>query len=206
MKILNSLIFLSVVGLNLILSWSPGKAKEPDEAHKAWAKPIKKTGLSNLHKVSENLYRGAQPEEEGYAELAKLGIKTIVCLRTDDEDSKHLGDLPIRCVHIPMKTWSPSDEQVVEFLKVATDKKRLPVFVHCKHGSDRTGVMCAMYRVVVEGWSNQAAAEEMVKGEFGFHPLWTNLVKFVQKIDADALRKKAGLKKATAGDKGTAEK
>jgi tyrosine-protein phosphatase SIW14 len=98
-----------------------------------------------------------------------------------------------------MKTWSPTEEQAVKFLKVATNKKRQPVFVHCKHGSDRTGVMCAMYRVVVDGWSKQSAIEEMIKGDFGFHPLWTNLIKFVQNISVDSLKEKSGLNKKGAG-------
>jgi tyrosine-protein phosphatase SIW14 len=187
------------IGLCLLLGVPPSQAAETPQGRESWAPALKRPGLPNLHKVNENLYRGGQPEEEGYAELAKLGVKTIICLRTEDEDSKQISDLPIKCVHIPMKTWSPTEEQAVKFLKVATNKKRQPVFVHCKHGSDRTGVMCAMYRVVVDGWSKQSAIEEMIKGDFGFHPLWTNLIKFVQNISVDSLKEKSGLNKKGAG-------
>ena len=31
-------------------------------------------GVPNFHKVSEDLYRGAQPTQEGFRELVKLGI------------------------------------------------------------------------------------------------------------------------------------
>jgi tyrosine-protein phosphatase SIW14 len=177
-------------------SAGPRKAKAPG-GRESWAKAISRPGLPNLHKINDRLYRGGQPEKEGYAELVKLGVKTIVCLRTDDEDSEHLGDLPLRCVHLSI-TLTPTREQVVEFLKVATDKKRQPVYFHCKYGSDRTGTMCAMYRIAVEGWSKQAAIEEMTKGGFGYH-WWTGLTKFVQGIDVDWLREKAGLTKKGQG-------
>jgi protein tyrosine/serine phosphatase len=98
-------------------------------------------------------------------------------------------------VHIPVKTWDPKDEQVVRFLKTVTDKNRRPVFVHCQHGADRTGTMCAIYRVAVDGWTKQQAIDEMTKGGFGFHSVWTNLPKFIEKLDVKKVKAKAGLKK-----------
>jgi tyrosine-protein phosphatase SIW14 len=177
-------------------STAPRQVRSPG-GRKSWAKAISRPGLPNLHKINDRLYRGGQPEKEGYAELAKLGVKTIVCLRTDDEDSEHLGDLPIRCVHLSI-TLTPTKEQVVEFLKAATDTKRQPVYFHCKYGSDRTGTMCAIYRIAVDGWSKQAAIDEMTRGGFGYH-WWTGLTKFVREIDVDWLRERVGLK-IGAGD------
>ena len=43
------------------------------------------------------------------------------------------------------------------------DPAKRPVFVHCKHGADRTGTMVAFYRILFEGWSKDEAIREMKK-------------------------------------------
>jgi protein tyrosine/serine phosphatase len=168
-------------------------AAEPAKTSEDWAKAVKKPGLPNLHKINDQLYRGAQPEEVGYEELAKLGIKTIICLRESDPDLKYIKAAKLECVHIPMKTWNPTKDEAVRFLKTVTDKSKQPIYVHCKHGSDRTGTMCAIYRIAIDGWSKKDAIQEMTKGDFGFHPIWTNLIRYIQKLDIDSIKKKAGL-------------
>jgi protein tyrosine phosphatase (PTP) superfamily phosphohydrolase (DUF442 family) len=173
------------------------RAEEPAAKTRpaAWAVKLDRPGLPNLFKLNDNLYRGAQPTAEGIKELKKLGVKTIVGLRDKHTDRDLLGDSKIDFEHIPMKTWHAEQEDVVRFLQIITDKARQPVFVHCQHGADRTGTMCAIYRVTVDGWSKQQAIDEMTKGGFGFHSVWTNLPKFIEKLDVAKIREKAGLKK-----------
>jgi protein tyrosine/serine phosphatase len=161
----------------------------------SWAAKLERPGLPNLHKVDAGLYRGAQPTAEGIRELKKLGVKTIICLRADHSDKGILGKSKIACEHIPMKAWNPTHEEVVRFLQIVTDKNRRPVFVHCQHGSDRTGLMCAVYRLAVDGWTKQQAIDEMTTGGFGFHSVWTNLPKFINELDVEKIKEKAGLKK-----------
>lgn len=161
----------------------------------SWATKLERPGLPNLHKVNDNLYRGAQPTAEGIAELEELGVKTIICLRETHTDNDILGHSKIAFEHIPVQTAKPTEKEVVRFLQIVTDKNRQPVFVHCKHGSDRTGMMCAFYRVVVDGWTKPHAIDEMTKGGFGFHPVWANLPKFIEQVDAEKLKDKAGMKK-----------
>jgi uncharacterized protein (TIGR01244 family) len=188
------------IGLSIaILGIAAGafaQAAESEKTESKWAAALKKPGLSNLHKVNDNLYRGAQPEKEGYEELAKMGVKTVICLRDSDPDLKMIEGAGLECVHIPVKTWDPEGHEVVQFLKTVTDKSKQPIYVHCKHGSDRTGTMCAIYRIAVDGWSKKNAIEEMTKGDFGFHSVWTNLIKFIQKLDIEKIKKKAGLDEA----------
>jgi protein tyrosine/serine phosphatase len=159
-----------------------------------WAQAVMKPGLPNLHKINDQVYRGAQPEKGGYEELAKMGIKTVICLRESDPDLDAVQEAKLECIHIPVKTWHPTDEEVIQFLQTVTDKSKQPIFIHCKHGSDRTGTMCAIYRIAVEGWSKNDAIQEMTKGDYGFHAIWTNLIKFIQGLDVDSLKKNAGLK------------
>ena len=160
-----------------------------------WAQPIEKPGLPNLHKVSDGLYRGAQPTAEGVRELKKLGVKTIINLRSTKSDGDLLGDTGLACETIPMTAWHAESEDAIKFLKIVTDKTKTPVFVHCLHGADRTGTMCAVYRVVVQGWSKEEAIREMKEGGFRFHPIYSNLPKFIETLDVEALRKQAGLTK-----------
>jgi protein tyrosine/serine phosphatase len=155
-----------------------------------WAKTVTKPGLPNLHKVNDQLYRGAQPDKEGFQELAKMGIKTVICLRESDPDLKLMKECKLECVHIPMKTWDPTKAEAVKFLKTVTDKSKQPIYVHCKHGSDRTGTMCAIYRIAIDGWSKDEALKEMTKGDFGFHPVWTNLIHFIKRLDVESIKKK----------------
>ena len=96
---------------------------------------------------------------------------------------------------ISVQSWSAEEEEVVDFLRVVTAKERQPVFVHCLHGADRTGMMMAIYRMVVQGWSKDEAIEEMTQGGYGFHSIWTNLVDYVRRVEVERLRAKAGLPK-----------
>jgi uncharacterized protein (TIGR01244 family) len=161
----------------------------------AWARPMPgRAGLPNLHKVSDALYRGAQPDDEGFATLKKLGIKTVVNLRTFHSDRSECRRAGLDYVHITAQAWEGEDDEVIDFLKVVTDKTRQPVFVHCQHGADRTGVMCAVYRMAVQGWSTDDAVREMTEGGYGFHSVWDNLVTYIRGLDAEELREQAGIK------------
>ncbi|MBN1972986.1 MAG: dual specificity protein phosphatase family protein [Sedimentisphaerales bacterium] len=158
-------------------------------------------GVPNLHKVSDSLYRGAQPTEEGMKELKKMGVKTIINLRSIHSDRDELKDVDLACEHIKMTTSKPKSEDIVSFLNIVTDSNNAPVFVHCHYGADRTGTMCAIYRIIVQGWTKEDALEEMTKGGFGFHSIWGNLPNFVRKLDIEEIKQKAGLKEKT--DKAT---
>jgi protein tyrosine/serine phosphatase len=159
-----------------------------------WATKITLQGVPNFHKVSEDLYRGAQPSKNGMKQLEKFGIKTIVNLRLFHSDRDEIKQTNLNCEHIYMKAWRPEEKELVRFLKIFTDQNRTPVFVHCQHGADRTGTMCAIYRIAVQDWSKEEAIEEMTKGDFGFHKIWGNLPDYIRKIDIKKIRQQAGIK------------
>jgi len=167
----------------------PAKAQRPAR----WAQRLERPGLPNFFKVSDDLYRGAQPTAEGLKRLAEFKVKTVVNLRTGASDRKALAGTGMEPVELPMDAWRPNEADVVAFLRAAADPQRTPVFVHCRHGADRTGMMVAVYRVVVQGWPKEEAVREMTTGGFGYHSVWKRIVKYVRGLDADALRRKAGL-------------
>ena len=162
-----------------------------------WAKPMQVEGVPNLHKVSDSLYRSAQPSAEGMANLKAMGIETIVNLRSFHSDRDEIGNLGLAYEHIFMKTWHPEEEDAIGFLQIVTNPKRIPVLVHCQHGADRTGIMCAIYRVAVQNWKKEEALREMTLGGFGFHEIWENLPSWFGNLDIEAIRRKAGIKSST---------
>lgn len=162
-------------------------------ADRHWAQWLEVPGVENLHKVSDKLYRGTQPTKEGMQQLKELGIKTIVNLRSFHSDHGEIGDTGLSYEHIYMKTWHAEDKEVEHFLKIVTDPNRTPVFVHCQRGADRTGTMCAIYRVAVQDWSKDEAIAEMTKGGFGFYAGWQNLIDYIRELDIEEIKVRAGL-------------
>ncbi len=136
------------------------------------------------------LYRSAQPTAEGWDSLEKLGIRTVLSLRAFHPDSipKRSG---LSAKRISFKSWHPEEEDVVEFLRIVRDPANQPLLVHCQHGADRTGMMIAIERMVIEGWSREDAIREMVDGGYGFHAIWQNLIDYVEHVDVERLRRLA---------------
>lgn len=171
--------------------------KRPDR----WAQLVELEGVPNLFKVSAGLYRSAQPSETGMRKLKELGVKTVVNLRSFNSDRDEIGDIGLGYEHIYMKAWHPEEKELVRFLQIVTDEKRMPVLVHCQHGADRTGMMCAVYRIVVQGWTKDEAIQEMTQGGYGFSPVWQNIVQYVRDMDIEQIKKKAGPAKPDGGQK-----
>lgn len=158
-----------------------------------WARPVELEGVPNLNRVSPQLYRSAQPTPEGMRNLKRLGIITVVNLRSFHTDRDEIGDLDLGREHIFMKAWHPEREEVVRFLRIVNDPKHTPVLVHCQHGADRTGAMVAIYRIAVQGWTKEEALREMTEGGFGFHEVWQNLPRWVDDLDVEAIREEAAI-------------
>jgi protein tyrosine phosphatase (PTP) superfamily phosphohydrolase (DUF442 family) len=158
-----------------------------------WAKKLTLEGVGNFYKISDILYRSEQPTATGMKNLEKMGIKTIVNLRSFHSDRGEMRGTKMGYEHITMKAWHAEDKEVVRFLKIVTNKKNQPVLVHCQHGADRTGTMCALYRVAIEGWTKDEAIEEMTKGGYGYHTIWKNLITYIRELDIEKIKQKAGL-------------
>jgi len=159
-----------------------------------WAEPLAGgEDLPNLYRVSASLLRGAQPRAEGFAELKRLGVRTVINVRSGRHEAEPCERNGLRYVEIPMRAWSFDESDVVRFLEVAGSAEASPVFVHCRRGADRTGMLVAVYRVVVEGWTKDDALEEMTRGPYGYNPMWKKLVRYVREMDVDGLRRAAGL-------------
>lgn len=129
--------------------------------------------LPNFHEVNAQLYRGAQPKKGGIKRLAQLGVKTIVSFR-EGATQAHSEETEARAAglgyfNIPLREWSrPTDAQVERVLAVLNNAENQPVFVHCRLGADRTGLVVAIYRITHDGWTSERARAEAK--QYGMHP------------------------------------
>jgi protein tyrosine phosphatase (PTP) superfamily phosphohydrolase (DUF442 family) len=158
-----------------------------------WARPLTLPGVSNFYQVTTNLYRGAQPTAKGFKGLKAMGIKTVINLRAWHSDKDRVVGTGLKSLRFEMEPWRGDEKDVVRFLKIVTDTNNLPAFVHCERGADRTGMMCAMYRIVVCGWTKPQAIAEMKQGGFKFSPVWQNLVAFIKTADIADIKRRVGL-------------
>jgi len=122
-------------------------------------------GVGNFHMVNDHLCRGAQPTDEGFKNLAKMGVKTVVDLREPDSralaEKKVVEAAGMRYVNIPLYGMqAPPAASVAKALALFNDKDSGTVFVHCRRGADRTGTIIACYRVSHDGWDNTKALSE----------------------------------------------
>ena len=166
-------------------------AQETTNRPTNWAQKVEVVGVKNCFQVTPNLYRGAQPTAEGMAHLQALGVRFVISLRMLRSDGHKLHGTGLKSLNLGMVPWRADPDEVVKFLKAATDTNNLPVFVHCEYGADRTGLMCAMYRIVVCDWTKQEAIAEMKNG--GFHFSWNTLVSFIEKADVAEFKRRVGL-------------
>jgi len=137
-------------------------------------------GLTNVGRVAPGIFRGAQPKPEGYATLKAMGVRTVINLRTRHGEREAVEAVEMRYVEIPMNFMKNIDPVAVrKALSVMTDPANQPVFLHCSRGKDRSGVVAAVYRMEIDGWSEAEAEAEMEA--FGFHEFWSQLKEFVRR-------------------------
>jgi protein tyrosine/serine phosphatase len=171
-------------GLILVIGIAPSMRAAGDENAPLAAVRASVTGIDNFGQVDARLYRGAQPNLAAYAGLKALGVGTVVRLNGEGQDvaaeKTQVESLGMRFVNLP---WSglgePSDQQIAAFLNLMRDNPSDKIFVHCREGADRTGVMVALYRMTFDHWTTAQAVSEMKVYHY-HHMLLPHLQHFVQ--------------------------
>ncbi len=157
--------------------------------------------ITNFSQVNEGIFRGARLTKMEAAEYLKsINIKNVINLQGGDLNSDigiiipwaEPGEKPeviaaeknailalgLGFFHSPLNSLEPitkdEDKQIDEILAFMSDKKNQPVFIHCEHGADRTGLLVALYRVKYEGVNPLTARNEWIKnGHNKLHQLFT---------------------------------
>jgi tyrosine-protein phosphatase SIW14 len=139
--------------------------------------------IDNFGQVNARYYRGEQPEGRDYEDLAALGIRTVIDLQADGENSDEerlVSVMGMKFYRIPMTTHvPPASEQLALFLQIVNDPAQQPIYVHCAGGRHRTGVMTAVYRMTQDGWTADQAFKEMKRYKFGADFLHLEFKRFV---------------------------
>ena len=149
--------------------------------------------FKNLYKVNDSLYRSDQPKRRGFKELEAAGVKSVITFRRLKGDTKKAKGTNLELTNIPLKAKELTEEKIIETLKVIYEAPK-PVLIHCWAGSDRTGVMTAVYRVVIEDWPKEKAIEELRYPDFGYHEKWyPNLVDLIRDLDVAKVKRELGI-------------
>jgi len=129
---------------------------------------IGKELIPDFAEVTPTLYRGAEPRKHGFETLAKMGVQIVVDLRGDrNGERKEVTSLGMQYVPMHWECSFPKDRIFADFLTLIRKNPGKKIFVHCRVGDDRTGMMIAAYRMAEERWSPKQAMKEMT--EYGFN-------------------------------------
>ncbi len=145
--------------------------------------------LQNYFVVEDNiLMRGGCLNSGGFSKLSSMGVKTVINLRYKfkirEEFSQKGG---VKIYSLPFAPFRPKDEIFLKFFKILKDESLLPAYVHCFHGRDRTGLACAMYRIIIQGWSKEKAIAEM--RSCGLNWWQKNMIEYIKRLDVQSFKK-----------------
>lgn len=161
---------------------------EPRLRPETWGQPIIGSRLKNIYLVDKGIYRSEQPGSEDLETIKSLGIKEILNLREFHSDDD-MADKRLVLHRVKMRTGNIAERQIIESLRIIKNR-RGPILIHCWHGSDRTGVIIAAYRVMFNHWSKSDALDEMVNGGYGYHAaFYPELTGLVENMDVEKIKK-----------------
>lgn len=161
--------------------------------------PIKVKDARNCYRLSPELYRSGQPGGDGFKALEKLGLKSVLNLREYHSDAGEAEHTGLRLYRIRLAAGNVTREELMDCLLVISSAPK-PVLVHCWHGSDRTGIVCAAYRIVMQGWTPEKALEELMDERFGHHrSYYSNLAELVRATDWKAFKEEFRKKRRAQG-------
>jgi len=127
--------------------------------------------------VTSGIFRGPRP-----LSLADIpGVKTVLSLESgwwevfhDEMYAEDImeGNAGVNIFHIPINAigFPPRRATLEAACKFLDNENLYPIYVHCKHGVDRTGLVVAHYRITRQGWSYDDAIAELKAR--GFH-MWS---------------------------------
>ncbi len=138
--------------------------------------------IRNFRRVTPWLWRGGQPGAEGIESLAQLGARTVISLRRGkiamNAEREKVESVGMKFVNSGLAYWLlPKAEVITSFIEMLDDETNHPIFLHCLHGKDRTGLMVAIFRIARQGWTFDKAYTEMKL--CGFHRFSVRSFKWV---------------------------
>jgi len=120
----------------------------------------------NRAQIAPGIWRGNQPAPHDVADLAAMGIRTIVNFRGPNQWGSYLLEAEACAAHgitlVNGRLYSntaPTPEQIHAALNLIETAEK-PVFLHCKSGADRAGMASALY-LLAQGVAPKEAAKQL---------------------------------------------
>ncbi len=175
------IVWFLLMGLVSCQTLSPREPREENWAQKSVSS--QNMNVNNLWQVSDELYRSEQPNSENLPQIIDyLGVKTLINLRTVYKDNEIAHNQNITLIHLPLIAGELTQDELAKAV-YTIQKSPKPVLLHCRHGSDRTGAVIAAYRIAVQGWTPEKAADELAFGGYGYHYVaYPNIKKLILSI------------------------
>jgi protein tyrosine/serine phosphatase len=179
--------WLVVVALGASVVGCSG-APADDSASTSTANVDPSSQPANFFRVRDGLFRGGHPDQAGLEYLQSIGVTTIVDLEIGDlieatpweisQEESQAKAMGFNFIREPLSAFQPfvSTAEMQSTLNILSDPSNGTVYVHCKHGQDRTGMVIGLERVFTEGWAPADAYAEMIA--HGFHPEFLGLKHF----------------------------
>lgn len=166
---------LLVHGIGLLALLLAGQTAAPardtssdvSSTHPAYGHRIAAEGVPELIEITPTLYRGGQPTDKGLQTLKSMGFAIIVDGRelhwTERRKVTRLG---MRYVPLHWFCLFPSDKIMAKFLAIIRENPHKKIFIHCRLGDDRVGMMIAAFRMADQHWTTEQAMKEMEANGF----------------------------------------
>ena len=152
-----------------------------------WARPVESVTITNFFQVDDGVYRCGQPDAQGFVELEEMGIKEVLNLRNFHSDFNLAKDTKLVLHRVRMSASNSNYNELVRALRIIKNREG-PIVIHCWHGSDRTGIVIALYRLVFQDWTKEEAVDELINGGYGYHSIYKNIIIFIQDVDIIMLK------------------
>lgn len=150
---------------------------------------ILRSDTTNLHWVAPGIYRSGQPTSAQLEELEKLGLRSVLNLRNHHSDDDEAKNTSLNLYRVRMKAGKLNNQKMIEALRIINSAPK-PLLIHCLHGSDRTGAVVAMYRIVYEDWDKEIAIQELMQAEYGHHAwIYSNIPEYIRNADIEYIKK-----------------
>jgi tyrosine-protein phosphatase SIW14 len=166
-------LILLVLGINLSLSSDNSTA----------------ITIKNFHEINSDLYRSAQPNKKEMIQLNQNGFKTVINLRYRINDQSELKETQISENRVRLHAKNLCYNDILKTMKTIKSAPK-PILMHCLHGSDRTGCMAAVYRMVFQNWTKDEAIKEFLDPQFGYNSkIFPNILDTLEALDLNRLKR-----------------